>query len=139
MDIASADFQNVWPTPKAARNTIHRGAAHASRVILPVVPEQNPRLPEPDLKPSPNPLPAISVVPKPEYNVTFDLIRQTATLFTKSPSETISFVVSSEHPAEATMTAVHTMFRHLVELEVTVNGKRHFNKSWSVVVPREMN
>jgi len=28
---------------------------------------------------------------------------------------------------------------HIVDVEVTVNGKRHFNKSWSVVVPREMN
>jgi hypothetical protein len=27
-------------------------------------------------------------------------------------------------------------FHHTVEVEVTFNGKQHFNKSWSVSVPR---
>ena len=30
-------------------------------------------------------------------------------------------------------------FRHMVEVEVTVNGRRHFAKSWAVVVPRDGN
>ena len=30
-------------------------------------------------------------------------------------------------------------FHHVVEVEVTVNGARHFLKSWSVTVPRKLN
>jgi putative CocE/NonD family hydrolase len=37
--IASADFPNVWPTPEPAINTIWRGPAHPSRIVLPVVPD----------------------------------------------------------------------------------------------------
>ena len=39
--IAGADFQNAWPTPQPATHTVHRGAGHASQVILPVVPAQD--------------------------------------------------------------------------------------------------
>ena len=34
--IASAEFQNAWPTGMPAHNTIFRGAAYPSRVVLPV-------------------------------------------------------------------------------------------------------
>ena len=69
-----------------------------------------------------------------------------------------SFTVSSESPADAHLKAnciyiitrpeseikveVNELtasnkaaFRHVVEVEVTVNGARHFNKSWSVTIP----
>ena len=36
--IASAEFQNAWPTGEAAVNTIHRGGEHASHIVLPVAP-----------------------------------------------------------------------------------------------------
>ncbi len=32
-----------------------------------------------------------------------------------------------------------TSFRHLTEVEVTLNGRRHFQKSWEVSVPRKYN
>ena len=32
-----------------------------------------------------------------------------------------------------------TSFRHLTEVEVTLNGRRHFHKSWEVSVPRKYN
>ncbi len=32
-----------------------------------------------------------------------------------------------------------TAFTHLVDVEIRVDGKRHFNKSWSVTVPRALN
>lgn len=31
------------------------------------------------------------------------------------------------------------VFRHLEDVEVTVDGKRHFNKSWTLSVPRVLN
>jgi uncharacterized protein len=36
--IASADWPNVWPTPEPATNRVLRGAAHPSRLLLPVLP-----------------------------------------------------------------------------------------------------
>jgi hypothetical protein len=72
------------------------------------------------------------------------------------------FTVSSENPARATVkakaaytvdrpestiqvtaneltTSNETSFRYVAEVEVTVNGARHFNKSWSITVPRQLN
>ena len=38
LDIASADFPNVWPTPLNGTNRVYRGGERPSRLILPVVP-----------------------------------------------------------------------------------------------------
>jgi putative CocE/NonD family hydrolase len=156
--VASADFQNAWPVSKPATNRVHRGASYPSRVILPVAPEQTPKLPAPDFRPSPNPLPELESLPKPEHTVCFDLINEAVTVRTARAS----FTVSLKNPAEAVMTGTRQLviskagtevrveaqcvtssdaatFRHLVEVEVTVNGKRHFNKGWTVVVPRDRN
>ena len=38
LSISSADFPNLWPTPYPGRNQVHRGSAHPSRLVLPVVP-----------------------------------------------------------------------------------------------------
>lgn len=43
--VSSSDFPNLWPTPEKARNRIYRGDGKTSRVILPVVPAEEPRLP----------------------------------------------------------------------------------------------
>jgi putative CocE/NonD family hydrolase len=170
--ISSGDFQNAWPVSQSATNTVMRGARFPSRVILPIVPDQDPKLPAPALEPSPNPLPDRDSLNKPEHTITYDLIGQTATVRTASvpsppapPSRSSSsFTVSITRPAEAVMKGTYQLtvskpdagpeikveaqcittsdaktFRHLVEVEVTVDGKRHFHKSWAVVVPREFN
>jgi putative CocE/NonD family hydrolase len=166
--VASADFQNAWPVSKAATNTVHRTGSYPSRVILPVTPEPSSKLPTPEFAPSPNPHPRLETVTKPEHTVTLDLINQTTTVSTASASDPpgttgrASFTVSSKNPAEAVMRGTSQLiiskpgvqitvdaqcvtssdaatFQHLVEVEVTVNGRRHFNKSWSVVVPRAEN
>ena len=162
VDVASSDFQNVWPTSKPAVNNIHRTGKFPSRVILPIVPPQNPKLPAPDLKPSPNLLPEPETVAKPQHTVTFDLVNETTTLTTIQPTANATFTVSNKNPGEAVMKATRELvvskpgseikveaqsvtssdtkvFRHLVEVEVLVNGKRHFQKSWSVVEPRGLN
>jgi len=131
-------------------------------VILPIVAPQNPNLPPPDLKPSPNPPPEPENVAKPQYTVSFDLINETTTLTTVHPTEHTTYTVSSKKPGEALMKATRELvvskpdseikveaqcvtssdakvFRHLVEVEVLVDGRRHFQKSWSVVVPRDLN
>jgi len=50
--IASADWPNVWPTPEPATNTIHRGSARPSRLVLPTVPPTGSSTP-PQFLPSP--------------------------------------------------------------------------------------
>ena len=72
------------------------------------------------------------------------------------------FTVSEENPSDAVLAATsdyvikrpgsevevkanevtssdEAAFHHVVEVEVTVNGARHFQKSWSVTVPRKLN
>jgi putative CocE/NonD family hydrolase len=162
VDVASSDFQNVWPASKQAVNTIYRTGKFPSRVILPILPPQNPKLPLPDLQPSPNPQPEPDAVAKPQYTVTYDLVNETTTLTTANPAGRTSYTISSKNPGEAVMKATRELvvskpdseikveaqcvtssdtkvFRHLVEVEVLVDGKRHFQKSWSVVAPRDLN
>jgi hypothetical protein len=166
--IASSDFQNAWPAPRPAVNVVYRNRAHPSHLTLPVVPPQDPKLPDPDFLESPHPIPKLESIPKPQYSVTFDLINQTVTssfsTISTSPPSGINhskFTVSVNNPAEAvidssceyvihrtdseisvdthTVTAsTDTAFRHLVDVEVAVNGKRHFTKSWRVTVPRTL-
>jgi uncharacterized protein len=50
--IASADWPNVWPTPEPATNTVHRGSARPSRLVLPTVPASGSATP-PAFLPSP--------------------------------------------------------------------------------------
>jgi uncharacterized protein len=158
--VTSADFQNAWPVSKTAINTLVRGGKFRSRVILPVVTPRSPALPLPDVVPSPNPLPAS--IARPEHSVTYDLINGTMTLSISQGSSQTTYTVSDVDPAAAVLksAAVYVVpgagaeikvaayavtesdakvFRHLVDVEVTVDGRRHFSKSWSVSVPRSFN
>jgi uncharacterized protein len=162
VDVASADFLNVLPVSKSAVNAVVRGAHYPSRVIFPVAPPQNPLLPKPNLRPSPNPLPDSVVQPEGEHNITSDPIKQTTTLNMGQGPNRTTYTVSDLNPAEILIKSdaeyavtqpegeikVHAhavtsgdakVFRHLVEVEVTVDGKRHFSKSWEMSVPRNLN
>jgi len=157
--IAGADLQHCWPTPKPCINTIHAG----SRMILPVVPSQAPKLPEPDLRPSPYPLPRREQVAAPEYSVTHDLVRETTTVRYDTRCgagiNRSEFTISRREPARTTCKAsyeyrkpmsgmdvvVNTQcvtssdekaFHHLVDAAIIVNGRPYFQKSWNISVPR---
>ena len=163
--VAGADMPNAWPTPKPAEITLHRSSERPSHLVLSVVPAQNPKLPEPGLKRLPNADPDDLSQPK-EYSITRDLVNNTTTLRLHVARGTLlidsRFTVSSENPARATVNAkaVYTVdrpeskirvranelttsnessFRYVADVEVTVNGARHFNKSWSITVPRQLN
>ncbi len=176
VDVASADFQNAWPVAKAATNTVHRGGDYASRVLLPVTPAQDPKLPAPDLAPSPHRAPKPEDFGTAEHTVTRDLVKQTVTvsliktLRSKSAGgRTTSlrdirsnYTVSRAHPADASMhSALHYVitrpegeiqvqsnevlasdavsFRYLSQVEIKMDGKPHFQKSWRISVPRRLN
>jgi hypothetical protein len=166
--IACADFQNAWPTAKSAVNTIYRNRAFPSHVVLPIVRRRDPVLSAPRLEPSPHPLPKLESIAKPEHRVTYDLVNQTVTssfgtLPTSPPSgiNRSSFTVSLLNPADAIIdsdceyvvsragsefkvyahcvtTSTETTYRHLVDLDITLNGKPHVHKSWQVLVPRRL-
>lgn len=167
VSISSADFQNAWPAAKAAMNAVHRSDRYLSRIMLPVVQEQSPNLPLPNFAASPHPLPDPNTLLKPFHAVVQDLVNQTTsyTYQEQRPMEegfSTSFTVSNKNPGEAVAKTVYTYttpgpgfqvkvtaqsittsdettFRHLVDVEVSLDGKRHFNKSWSVQVPRMLN
>jgi len=160
VNIASADFQNAWPVSRPAVNSLVRGRKFPSQVVLPIVPKQDPALPEPSLLPSPNPLP--ESVARPEYNITQDLVNQTTTVSSASPGAHVSYTVSNIAPANAllksdtdfvlpgpdgevkvqaqTVTESDAeVFRHRVDVVITVGGKPRFKKSWNISVPRILN
>ena len=56
--IASAEFQNAWPTGERARNTLHYGGQLASCIMLPIAPMSERMLPPPEFAASPHPVPA---------------------------------------------------------------------------------
>ncbi len=164
--IASAEFQNGWPTGEAAVNTIHRGGEHASHIVLPVAPAGLHPLPPPVFLPSPHTLPAVETLARPEYRLELDLVNDTVSCVLRPPdggptSGHSRYTVSNRHPARtviaasATHVAVHptldirveatcqtssdeTSYTHLSQVRITVDGTEHFSKSWSESVPRRL-
>ena len=163
-DIASGDFLNVWPTPEPCTNTVCRSAEHPSRIVLPVVPSQDTVLPSPDLKPSPHPPTRREDLVAPEFSVDRDLVNDTATMRFRTSysgrwSNSAEFTVSAKDPsyaivradarcgyhysgrdivvdAQCVTSSDKQAFHHTVEVEITMDGKRHFSRSWRVSVPR---
>jgi hypothetical protein len=74
LNIASADWPNVWPTPEPAVNRIHRGADHPSRLILPVIPLKGSATP-PVFRPSETPVePHTAAASPPVWEAVHDLL-----------------------------------------------------------------
>ncbi len=96
IDIANADFLNVWPTPELCTNTIYRSAEQPSRVVLPIVPPRTSELPEPDLALSPNPPARRENLAPPKFSVSRDIINDTAT---------VAYEMSDAHAARFTVSA----------------------------------
>jgi uncharacterized protein len=164
--IASAEFQNAWPTGKAAVNTIHRGGGHPSHIALPVAPADLHPLAPPVFVPSPHELPTAETLARPDYRFELDLVGDTVTCSLRAPdggrtSSRSRYTVSNRHPARtviassATHVAVHPTldirveatcqtssdeesYTHLSQVRITVGGTEHFSKSWSESVPRRL-
>jgi hypothetical protein len=160
--IAAADFQNAWPTPLAHTLTIHMGPNHLSQLQLPAA-KPNTDLPEPEFLPSEFPPLPPDQIPTPQYAVRRDLIGQTVSVnYTTRSGVGINrsnYTVSINKPAEATVKSEfdypferagmsiqvksqcvtrsdETSFHHLTEVEITLNGRPHWTKSWTESVPR---
>lgn len=171
VSVASADFQNAWPTAKPAVNGLYRDESRPSRIVLPITPVQSPLLPDPKLRPSPRPGATMADIPRNiRHEITHDFVKETVTALLEktSTSRKVSglahstYMVSLRNPADTVLKAtfLYTVarpetritveanevltsdlesFRFLCQVEVTVDGKSHFSKSWRVSVPRRLN
>jgi hypothetical protein len=166
VSIASAEFQNAWPTGEAARNTVYLGGGRASHIVLPVAPIEGSTLPVPAFAPSPHPLPKAEALARPEYGIHLDLVNDTVTCELRTqPGGRMRnhsrYTVSNRNPAQTviasstTHVAVHptldirveadcrtvsdaTSYTHLSTVRITVDGSDYFHKSWSESVPRKL-
>jgi hypothetical protein len=162
--IASADFQNAWPTGQSACNTIHRGGMRASHIVLPVTPADTAPLPPPDFAPSPHALPSEASLPRPVYAMHHDLVNETVTCELATPpggrtSNQSRYTVSNREPAHtviessATHAAVHptldirveadcrtvsdaTSYTHVSIVRISIDGTPYFSNTWTETVPR---
>jgi hypothetical protein len=74
VSVAGADWPNVWPTPEPDVLTVHTGGARASRIELPVVPDEG-SAPPPAFEPSSVPVgPPADARPRPTWTVAEDLL-----------------------------------------------------------------
>jgi predicted acyl esterase len=161
--IACADFQNTWPTPLPHTLTIRYSPALPSRIELPLAGARDPSVPAPRFLPSDFPPLPPDQIPTPDYSISRDLIRNTVTVHIRTLSgigtNRSRYTVNVNRPAEAVVQSEYEYpmerpgmsirvrsqcvtrsderaFHHLTEVEVTVNGRPHWSKSWSVSVPR---
>ena len=90
--IASSDFPYIWPTPKAAVNTVYHNEKYPSQMTIPFVPEQKPSLPIPMFREPPPPMhlpPPTREYSKPDYRIERDLVASTVTVYTGSEEKLI--------------------------------------------------
>jgi hypothetical protein len=167
IDVASADVLNLWPTPEPCINAVLRSPSHPSMVVLPIVPARDPPLPDPDLQPSPHPLPRRDEMHAPSFSITADVINSTLTYAFETMRPWAprrvnrgSVTVSAEQPSHAIargdtrrgytyegrdiLVDAHCVtssdekaFHHTVQLEITVDGRPYAAKTWAVSVPRK--
>lgn len=165
LSIAGADFLNAWPTPDSCTNAIHCSAERPSCLVLPIVPLQDPALPEPDLALMAPPAASPEELEPPAFSIAHDLIHETQTATHEVAYRPCwinrgSFTVSAREPAQAiargnstcgytyegqeievqaecVTTSDRSAFHHVVLVEITVNGRRYWSKSWAVSVPRQ--
>jgi putative CocE/NonD family hydrolase len=162
VSISSSDFQNIWPASRSATNTVLRGMECPSRIVLPLINSQCPDLTAPTLLGSPS---SPKMGAPPGYALTWDLTNQTLRLSTEvHPLNSINratYRLSDNDPADVEIEGVSDYkvsrpqcdvnvrarlvttsdaqeFRHSVEVEITVNGKPYFNKTWMNSVARVM-
>ena len=79
LSVASADFQNAWPTPFPAVNSVYCGRNCPSRVVLPLTPARAPSLPEPQFEPSPHSSATREDLPPNRHEITHDHVAGTVT------------------------------------------------------------
>lgn len=165
LSIASADFLNAWPAPDPCTNFIHYSAERPSHLLLPITPPQDPALPAPDLVLAAQPVASAEKLEPPALSITYDLINETQTVthevayrsrwinrgsFTVSARDPASAIARGystcgysyggqeiEVQAECVTTSDRSAFHHIVTVDITMNGKPYWSKSWATSVARQ--
>jgi hypothetical protein len=136
LDIASADYPNVWPTPLPGANRVYHGAQHTSRLVLPVVPAIS-STPAPQFLPSPVPQaphrPRTDLSP---WKITWDVLNNRVGLeMAQSGRSTLRpgldvesemqmrSYVSLRDPADVSITGRHRLRRITPEMDVDVHAR----------------
>lgn len=138
MDVSGSDFPQFWPSPKLCKNEVHWGPSRPSRLILPLAPPQNPKLPAPRLeRPSLATPKAPLMGEKPEYTLLHNFADETLTYAIGSSMDlpvdegtrfkqrrTGKMKVSLKDPGNVTAkaNAVVTILKSEYSLEVEVNS-----------------
>src|SRR5262249_46753722 len=103
--IASADFQNAWPTPLPHTLTVYHGAEFPSRIELPLAGHRDLSLPAPRFLPSDFPPLPPDQLPTPAHSISPGLIRSPVRVSTPTLSgigvNRSHFTVHVDRPAEA--------------------------------------
>ncbi len=156
--IASADFLNMWPAPRACINTIHRSRSSPSNISLPLVPVRTGVAP-PSLRvfrndPAPELPPVVFIIGEDivnraavyEFeNVLFGnrgkfevSLNDCANARIDAEAAYVCNYGTNEFVVRATCRTSSTVdrFRHDTEVAITINGKSYWANSWSVMVPR---
>jgi hypothetical protein len=158
--VASAEFQNAWPTGVRARNTVFWGPRYPSGVVLPIA-DPNRAAPPPRFEDSP--IAALRGAPAPTYAMHHDLVADTVTCeianvdqnehnvsrYTVSNLDPATTVIESscryrpQRAAKATQidatcrtSSDATQYSHSSRVEIRVDGQLQFDKSWTEIVPR---
>lgn len=161
--IAAADFQNAWPTPLPHTLTVYHGDNYCSSITMPFAAPRDVPLSAPEFQPSDYPPLPPDQIPTPQYSVTRDLIRNALSVDIRTQSgvgiNRSRYTVHVNRPAEA---AVHSEYdfladraglsilvhahcvtrsdehslHHVTNVNITLNGAPHWQKSWTVSVPR---
>jgi len=140
VDIASADVPDALPMPLLCRNSVYLGKDHPSQVVLPVAPEQDPKLKDPDLRLST--LPPYSeegwksFVEKPVYTATRDFVNKTFTIGAKKlgvepideqtrlrTTDIFDMTIPTDNPANSSIKAFaeYTILTPQFEIEILSN------------------
>ena len=158
--VASAEFQNAWPTGMRAQNSIFRGRSFPSRIVLPVAGMQHePRFP-PHFEETP--FPPLRGITAPTYAMHHDLVEDTVTCELANTDEIglnkSRYTVSNRNPAVSIIDSsfryrpppernvqidatCHTAsdsthYVHTSRVEIYVDGKLYFEKTWNETVAR---
>jgi putative CocE/NonD family hydrolase len=141
LDIASADYPNVWPTPLPGTNRVYHGGTYPSRLILPVVPVASP-VPAPQFLPSKVPQRVYDRTTTPPWQVSWDVLahrvgvsielqnrsRPTAGVEVVNESRMRSSV-SLRNPADVGITGYQRHRRISPDLDVDIQARMHMRST----------